>query len=169
MNALIETSASFTEQLSCPQRIFIFFHAYNMHTCICIKAGILTRHAGTKAATFCMCSASVNMLKSDRAFLSSVSPHIMPCMLLVEVLLLLYLLCLLGCLKVSVVSSVEFIPSLLSNDVSQVGLLQLEELTRLQWSSNESLARNLLIKSGRRYNYRSRCHYIPLQETYMFM
>ena len=55
----------------------------------------------------------------------------------------LYLLCLFGCLKVSVVSSVVFIPSLLSDDVSQVGQLQLEELTRLQWSSNESLARNL--------------------------
>ena len=114
-------------------------------------------------------SASVNnMLKSDRAFLSSVSPHIMPCKSLVLILLL-YLLCLLGGLKVSVVSSVVFIPSLLSDDVSQVGLLQLEELTRLQWSSNESLARNLQTKSGRCYNYRSRYHYIPLQETYMFM
>ena len=67
-------------------------------------------------------------------------------------------------------SSVVFIPSLLSDDVSQVGLLQLEELTRLQWSSNESLARNLR-KSGKCYNYKSRCHYIHvhLQETYMFM
>jgi hypothetical protein len=65
----------------------------------------------------------------------------------------------LWCIKVSFVSSVVFIASLLSDDVSQVGLLKLQELTRLQWSANEEgLARNLETRSNG-------CYYSALQET----
>jgi hypothetical protein len=46
---------------------------------------------------------------------------------------------------VSFVSPVVFIAGLLSDDVSQVGLLKLQELARLQRSTNEGFARNLEI------------------------